>query len=68
MLKGIQTVFIGSPEPSACLTLCIPVKFFLWFDAMSLGWFIVHIKGSQVRISKLILQSLKDCGSAVAQC
>ena len=25
----------------------------IWFDTIHLGWFIVHIKGSQVRLCKL---------------
>ena len=36
------------------LTLCILMNASIWFDTMSLGWFIVYIKGSQVRIFKLL--------------
>ena len=32
---------------------CILMSSSIWFDTISLGWFIVHIKGSQIRISKL---------------
>ena len=32
----------------------------IWFDTMDLGWFIVHIQGSQIRIAKVrCLKSLK---------
>ena len=36
------------------MCLCILMNSFIFFDMMSLTWLIVHIKGSQVRISKLI--------------
>ena len=29
------------------LTLCILMNSSIWFDTMSMGWFIVNIKGSQ---------------------
>ena len=32
-------------------TLCILMNSSICFDRISLGWFIVHIKGSQVRIN-----------------
>ena len=34
-------------------TLFVLMNSSIWFDRMSLGWFTVHIKGSQVRISKV---------------
>ena len=35
------------------LTLCILMNSSISFDTMSMGWFTVYIKGSQVRVSKL---------------
>ena len=35
------------------LTLCILRNFYIWFNTMTLIWFIVHVKGSQVRIQIL---------------
>ena len=34
-------------------SLCIVMNYPILFDTISLGWFIVDIKGSQVGISKL---------------
>ena len=46
-------------------TLCILYNSSIWFDKMSLGWFIKYIKGSQVRISKLRCTSVpEDCFQA----
>ena len=33
-------------------TLTIPFSSIIWFDSINFGWLNVHIKGSQVRISK----------------
>ena len=35
------------------LILNIPMNSSIWFDMINLGWFIVYIKGSKVRIAKL---------------
>ena len=46
-------------------TLCILMIFSIWFDRISLGWFTVHIKGSQVRISKVRCSLVHEDGSSV---
>ena len=45
---GFYVVICNQPS-----TLCIQMTSSIWFDTMILGWYIVHIKGSKIRISIL---------------
>ena len=58
--EGCTPGFTGSSEPTlAKMPHCwkshvvAQMNPSIWFDTMSLGWFIEHIKGLQLRISKL---------------
>ena len=46
---------IGNPQPRFCLsyTLCILMNSSIRPDTISQAWFIVHTKGSQVRILEI---------------
>ena len=50
-----------------CFTVLL--NFSIWFDSMSMGWLIVHIKETQVRISKSCFTSVpEDCFYLSKQC
>ena len=59
----------SSPE-SSLLTLCIRMGFPIHVNTISMGFPILHFKGSQVKVSKLLLtiSVTEGCFSLSKQC